>query len=127
VATVRDHAGQPLPAEPLTYDRLDPSVDGIRLMTLLPCKSSDSAIACSLAPVPFSERPKYEALYNAWGSESKPYDILVNGKALEVGRNLYRALQNLRSTKEERTIWVDAICINQSDLAERNSQVAMMP
>jgi hypothetical protein len=32
----------------------------------------------------------------------------------------------LRSETEERVLWVDAICINQEDVLERNSQVALM-
>ena len=45
--------------------------------------------------------------------------------------NLYEVLRKLRSfriTVGDSTLphWIDAICINQKDLAERSSQVAIM-
>ncbi|OCL11348.1 heterokaryon incompatibility, partial [Glonium stellatum] len=44
-----------------------------------------------------------------------------------ITRNCEAALQTLRSEGEERISWVDAICINQDDIQERNSQVRLMP
>ena len=40
--------------------------------------------------------------------------------------NLESALRHLRHESEELVIWVDALCINQKDLAEKNSQVQKM-
>jgi len=116
--------------EKFTYDTvpLDPSMDSIRLLTLLPAQDG-GAIRCRLTTVTFAQRPKYEALSYRWGSTSQQNNrvILVNGRSLTVGKNLFHALKNLRHEKtSERTLWVDAVCINQSDLNERNDQVAMM-
>ncbi|KAF2733110.1 hypothetical protein EJ04DRAFT_565389 [Polyplosphaeria fusca] len=41
--------------------------------------------------------------------------------------NLEGALQRLRDTKVSRTVWIDALCINQSDLDEKRIQISMMP
>ena len=43
-----------------------------------------------------------------------------------VTTNVIAALRKLRNDTYYRTLWVDAICINQSDLAERVAQVAIM-
>ena len=48
-----------------------------------------------------------------------------DGKALKVTKNCKQALQNLRTT-QPRTLWVDAVCIDQSLHEERNQQVMMM-
>ena len=40
--------------------------------------------------------------------------------------NLYSALRELRSSNHDRTLWVDAMCINQGDNAEKNTQVRLM-
>ncbi|KAK3946527.1 heterokaryon incompatibility [Pseudoneurospora amorphoporcata] len=45
---------------------------------------------------------------------------------LTVTYNCYSALRRLRNHISPRTVWIDAICINQDDIPERNSQVAMM-
>ena len=43
-----------------------------------------------------------------------------------VRKNLWEALHQIQSESEELMIWIDAICINQSDLAERSEQVCKM-
>jgi hypothetical protein len=47
-------------------------------------------------------------------------------KSLQVTTNLERALRHLRDRTSERLLWVDAICINQSDRKECLSQVKIM-
>ena len=61
-----------------------------------------------------------------WGSEAKPCSISINGCDLPVGENLYAALVHLRDHSIERTIWIDAICINQDDEEEKGQQVQSM-
>ncbi|KAG0646397.1 Heterokaryon incompatibility protein [Hyphodiscus hymeniophilus] len=56
----------------------------------------------------------YEALSYAWGNASVTETILVNGNEWQATRNLVAALRQLRS-QEPRTLWVDAICINQAN------------
>ena len=41
-------------------------------------------------------------------------------------QNLATALVYLRHNSEPRVLWIDALCINQEDMEERNSQVARM-
>jgi hypothetical protein len=73
----------------------------------------------------------YVALSYVWGdsSPSAQRQIYVNGCPIAVTQNLKTALQQLRKHYRIRQgfrIWADAICINQNDLVERGSQVAMM-
>lgn len=75
----------------------------------------------------FGERPKYKALSYTWGSELVTKKIMINGKDFEVRCNLWDALVQLRSRTEERSLWIDAVCINQADILERNQQVRFMP
>ncbi|KAI4224637.1 MAG: hypothetical protein L6R36_004512 [Xanthoria steineri] len=46
--------------------------------------------------------------------------------SLDVTRNLAVALQHLRYEHEPRVLWIDAICINQREVPERNAQVQRM-
>lgn len=51
--------------------------------------------------------------------------ILCNDRIMVVYENLYDALLQLRKSSPG-DYWIDAVCINQSDLAERSAQVQMM-
>jgi hypothetical protein len=71
----------------------------------------------------------YSALSYTWGNEPAVIPITVNESTFFVTLNLATALQGLRNSPEfggKRTLWIDAICINQGDVNERNHQVAQM-
>ncbi|RYP14370.1 hypothetical protein DL765_006415 [Monosporascus sp. GIB2] len=75
--------------------------------------------------------PSYETLSYAWGSTDNPKPIIVDGAANDantifVTQNLDVALRHLRLTGESRTLWIDAICIDQNNVAERGHQVSKM-
>lgn len=108
---------------PLTYQRL--SENNIRLLVVQPGKEN-TPIQCHLELVAHNNRPLYEALSYTWGSSERPKSITVDSTALSVGWNLWSALRSLRLKTEARTIWVDALCINQDDILERNEQVLVM-
>jgi hypothetical protein len=52
--------------------------------------------------------------------------IMLNGRPFPIGHNLHLAMLHLRSPTHYINIWADAICINQVDYEERNSQVSLM-
>ncbi|KFA51961.1 hypothetical protein S40293_09494 [Stachybotrys chartarum IBT 40293] len=68
----------------------------------------------------------YEALSYVWGSKEKPYSVSTDKGDLPVTTNLYMALKRLRDQSLARVIWVDAICIDQDNMEERNRQVQSM-
>lgn len=108
-----------------------PNVAGgrwIRLLELLPGDDATD-IACRLQTVQLSEDgqgPSYEALSYCWGSTLELCTLDLDGRKIVIRASLYSALLFLRSPNEVRTLWVDAICIDQADLKEKNTQVAMM-
>jgi Heterokaryon incompatibility protein (HET) len=91
-----------------------------------------SPLCCQLWHTALSESPPvFEALSYVWGPpESEPARILVaeapEWRTLPILSNLREALYRLRHAKEDRFIWVDALCINQSDHDEKSQQVPMM-
>ncbi|KAK4247159.1 heterokaryon incompatibility protein-domain-containing protein [Corynascus novoguineensis] len=104
--------------------------DSIRLVEIEPAAHGGDAVVCRLSVVPFASRPKFEALSYRWGTENEKGTITLNGLPFEVTRNLLDALLFLRrqaaSGEAHQPFWIDAICINQSDVAERNRQLRIM-
>lgn len=56
----------------------------------------------------------------------KSRELGIGNSVLPIGENLWAALMMLRHADSTRNIWVDAICINQGDVKERNHQVHIM-
>ena len=86
-------------------------------------------VRCDIVPVDLNTTPlpPYEALSYVWGSDEKPFQVACDKKScIPVTASLYHALHDLRLENEIRTIWADAICINQYDVPERNHQVLLM-
>lgn len=71
--------------------------------------------------------PKYKALSYTWGDGKERSNIYVNGKNLDITLSLATALHHLRSDQVKTLkIWIDQICINQQDDAEKTEQVQLM-
>ncbi|CZR67422.1 uncharacterized protein PAC_17321 [Phialocephala subalpina] len=107
------------------YRALDPSRSEIRLLQLEP-GVRDADIHCSLVHTFLEDKPPYEALSYTWGDAKKRRDIFMDGHRFSITTNLEIALRYLRRSDEARTLWVDALCINQEDLQERAQQVRKM-
>ncbi|KAI0410534.1 HET-domain-containing protein [Xylaria grammica] len=107
------------------YSRLSGPELSFRLLHLLPGNSS-SGIQCQLSEAPLQTPPEFEALSYVWGDVTDTLPITVQGRPHNVTRNLCSALHSLRYPNRIRTLWVDALCINQTDISERNHQVGLM-
>lgn len=119
---------EPRDASPtFPYQSLDNSKLEIRVFTLKPGRRS-SPIECSLRHVMTDKgsHPSYKALSYTWGSPENLRTILLDGIRVQVRENLWQALYHLRSEDKSMKLWVDAICINQDDIPERNNQVSRM-
>jgi hypothetical protein len=99
--------------------------DEIRLLHLNP-GSETAPIVCTLSHVKLSQKPRYEALSYRWGAEVPSKTLEIDNKTRHVRENLYFALKHLRHRRRPRILWVDALCINQADDAERSHQVFRM-
>ena len=100
----------------------------IRILELLPRSDqrSHSGIACTITHVLLSAA-LYTAISYTWGSSEPSERMRVDGLLFYVRHNLLQMLFDLRHAEQKRTLWIDAICINQvSDTEERNSQVRLM-
>ena len=111
-----------------SYSPLDSSRNEIRLITLMPSWNFQSKITCHLFHRSLdidTERP-FDALSYTWGDTHSRRYISLNGTKFSVTASLYSALRHLRYTADPRVLWIDALCINQDDIPERNQQVTQM-
>ncbi|PYI01840.1 HET-domain-containing protein [Aspergillus sclerotiicarbonarius CBS 121057] len=101
-----------------------------RMIRLLPNRERDASIECGLFDYDLSDSDRgnhlYEALSYTWGSPDRTHSINIGGSSLPVTENLHTALSYLRDHQLERTLWVDAICINQEDEGEKEKQIPLM-
>ncbi|KAH0558888.1 hypothetical protein GP486_004482 [Trichoglossum hirsutum] len=114
------HAGS---NQPLYLPLLESHV--IRLLHLEP-GAPDDPVVLRLALVELEHAPDYEAISYVWGSPTITKRITCNGRPLDVTVNLHAALVRLRYPDQDRTLWADAVCINQGHVRERSHHVAFM-
>jgi hypothetical protein len=73
---------------------------------------------------------KFEALSYTWDTSDSKNEgsklIMLNGQRFSLTSNLHSLLRSRSSLFWERTIWVDAICINQGDVDEKSRQIRLM-
>jgi hypothetical protein len=110
--------------QPYEYSELtDPGE--LRLLILAPGGGS-APLGCRLKHTILSNQPIYEALSYAWGDPTKAKEIICEDRSISITESLFTALRHLRHVDEERTIWADAVCIDQSSDSEKNHQLALM-
>ena len=72
------------------------------------------------------ESPLYNALSYYWGAAGRLATILLDGVEVIIRDTLHRFLRRLNSHLNPILVWLDALCINQDDISERNWQVSLM-
>ncbi|KAK1840266.1 ankyrin and het domain protein [Colletotrichum chrysophilum] len=105
-----------------------------RLLDILPCSAMDEPINVRLRHVRLEDKPQYECLSYSWGDMAQTHEVNIvseNDDDERVGsikgrESLHGALARLHDNTKPRTIWADALCINQQDTDERSSQVSIM-
>ncbi|KAH6707740.1 heterokaryon incompatibility protein-domain-containing protein [Leptodontidium sp. MPI-SDFR-AT-0119] len=105
--------------------------DSFRLLLLQPSPSHDSDLHCHVLHATLSQCDRdiidqYTALSYVWGDPSNTGNIYVDGTLVTITATLDAALRDLRDASRVLRIWADALCIDQSNLTERASQVGLM-
>lgn len=106
----------------------------IRILALEPASSLDAELRGKLVEAVLDSRPEYHALSYVWGVVN-PQAMAATWisapssgsyRRLRITPNCCQALKHLRYSDRPRSLWVDAICIDQQSNSEKSSQVAMM-
>lgn len=136
-----DQAREPGDVEHFTHQRLRLAdcdngkrfPASMRVLELQPAIHATSLLRCRLREVLIAEANIthfYEALSYVWGSSQERKYILCDDRRLSITVNCWTALVALRRPFHKRTLWIDAICIDQAEdeeaLKERSQQVRVM-
>ena len=109
-----------------TYQALRHPRD-IRLIRVEPGERHED-IVCDIEHSHLDDSPQYEALSYTWGDPTSRKQIICRtpSATVAVTSNCESALRRLRQRDTSRTLWIDAVCIDQTNLKERGDQVQLM-
>lgn len=100
----------------------------IRLLTII----DDNPVAggtlhCRLETYSLDLAPRYDAVSYCWGEDVTTTNIVCNGFNLQVRPGLMAFLRASKDRKApSRPMWIDAVCLNQEDDAEKSLHVPLM-
>lgn len=118
----------------------------IRLVRFGIAEDNDKTITLLFEDVDLDATPTFNVLSYVWGDYRAPlgqrhhqkrserrFPILLDGARIEVTHNLYCFLRRIFFATDgplkrvrNTPIWIDQLCINQANIAEKNAQVALM-
>jgi len=111
---------------PLGYIPLSVEDHEIRLLQVLPSFNFSADIHCLLMNRSLFDKDLiYHPISYVWGDPKVTEEITVNGVRIAVRYNLATALREFRR-QGYNLLWVDALCIDQTNIAERSREVLRM-
>ncbi|KAK4182912.1 hypothetical protein QBC35DRAFT_135831 [Podospora australis] len=106
---------------------------GIRLLELDPGCDDDPLQGKITFAKSVASAGQYCAMSYPWGDKLKPYRLSTPEGAIWITASCHSVLRRIRSitgrsngSHAPQPIWIDAICINQSDHHEKTSQIRLM-
>ncbi|CAN9363767.1 hypothetical protein AA0112_g11455 [Alternaria arborescens] len=108
------------------HSPLDLEAPSIRLVRVLPALSSSGYVQLDICHA--STKSTYSCLSYVWGNEQALCWIKLGGRFFLVRQNLYAFLASARKKPHicSEWLWIDALCIDQSNNSERSHQVQQM-
>ncbi|RMY70502.1 hypothetical protein D0864_10871 [Hortaea werneckii] len=110
------------------YSPLPQPETDIRLLSFNPGTQDPdtSTIELNIETFPLQDAPPYAAMSYTWGEPPAQETILIRGHNFPIRWNCWYMLRQLQKHRPHGYFWVDAICIDQDDVEEKNCQVQMM-
>lgn len=106
----------------------------MRISDLKTLQLSAYPLAVILSHASLDDFPTYSALSYTWGVDDASHPLQTSRvesveeevRVILIRPNLRQALRVLRHPTQARVLWIDALCINQGSVTERNKQVLLM-
>ncbi|KAI7326926.1 hypothetical protein KC326_g25 [Hortaea werneckii] len=106
------------------YRPLDTSKQEFRLARISADENGEISVLLNLFSL--DSPPDYLALSYCWTEHPPTIQITLNGLPFWIRPNLHDFLQRFSEEWQTKWIYIDALCINQANVAERSSQVKIM-
>ncbi len=120
---VRNKSSEPEP----TFQYSDLAEGYIRLLSIQGINSARHVFNLKLCDFPLHELPPYYAVSYTWDNQPNSHLILINNQWLSASSNVSSILSLFApSVFGQRYLWIDAICINQTNKVEKATQVKLM-
>lgn len=116
---------------PYSYKPLSPTRH-TRILRLEAAADDSAPLRCSLHDIDLDDDLDYDAISYTWGAPDFTDNLFVVASdgspisCLRITVNLRRGLERLRRTTGARNLWVDAICIDQTDKGDKARQIPRM-
>lgn len=109
-----------------TWTPIDRNRTEFRLLHLIERGEGDQYLHCRVEHFPLSRPPPYVALSWTWGDHlPEHYRLCIEDRWIQIPETLFEALLVLEKNGH-RTIWVDALCVDQTNIDEKAVQVLRM-
>jgi hypothetical protein len=115
---------EPFASSTFRHSPLSREPGTIRLLRILPALTDNGLVQCELWQA--TTDAEYTCLSYQWGSADDDQELIINGKSFPCRRNLSDFLHMARTKHVSTPLWIDAICIDQESVADRNRQVSQM-
>ena len=98
-----------------------------RTIRLLKLDGDSFRLEGTLHNVSIDDDLDFDALSYLWGPSDDPaHKFVCSGQRITVRKNLMAALLQFKERGFGRYIWIDAICIDQTNVEEKNMQIPLM-
>lgn len=87
--------------------------------------SSWETVKANIINTPISETPPFEAISYRWAF-GNDVPILLDEQRFGVSDEVHEILRTLRYRRKDRIIWLDSICIDQTNIDEKAWQIGLM-
>jgi hypothetical protein len=109
------------------YVSINTSLGDIRAMNIHPGDQADDLnLTFDVVRILNDSKLDFEAISYRWGSPEGRHLVQLNGRLFPITSSQNQMIRNLRDVQNIRRVWIDALCINQKDIAERKDQVQLM-
>lgn len=122
------HRVSPMEPRGFTYKPFKDPSSSIRLLKVRPFRQ-DGLVEVEIQQDGYGDNRScdpYMCLSYVWGESMQSRWISLNGHKHPVRLNLFNFLQVASVQFANKSLWIDALCINQDDLSEKNHQVRRM-
>jgi hypothetical protein len=108
------------------YHQLEEQKRQFRLLKLF--NSDTECIKCELGTFSLTDNdlPSWKALSYRWGDDEPNFVVHLNDEAIPIRKNLHKIITQMVKENRRDWIFIDALCIDQENEAEKPGQVELM-